>query len=185
MVVPEGLARYGGRCRHELEWRVSQDGEIELRPNRENVMFSGYQRGSILVNPFNDDGWFKTGDLGRVDELGNLIFIERLSESIRVKGEFVPISYVEDTFSKVDCIKDVAIWRRPSHLVDDEIVMYVEIRENREIDLVQISEVRQKLPAFMQPIVMLVIDQIPRDAGVGKIRRRQLSDCNVISEVQL
>lgn len=184
-IIPEGLSRYGGRCRHELEWRINPDGEIELRPNRENVMFSGYQRGKILVNPFRDDGWFETGDLGRVDELGNLIFIERRTESIRVKGEFVPISYVEDIFSKVESIKDVAIWRRPSELVDDEIVLFIETIENKKVDMVKIGEVRQALPAFMRPTVMLIVDQIPRDAGVGKIRRRQLSDCKIISEVQL
>ena len=120
-----------------------------------------------------------------MDELGNLIFIERRSESIRVKGEFVPISYVEDIFSKVESIKDVAIWRRPSELVDDEIVLFIETIENTKIDMAKIGEVRQALPAFMRPTVMLIVDQIPRDAGVGKIRRRQLSDCKIINEVQL
>ena len=184
-IIPEGLSRYGGRCRHELAWRINPDGEIELRPNRENVMFSGYQRGNTLVNPFREDGWFETGDLGRVDEQGNLVFIERRSESIRVKGEFVPISYVEDIFSKVESIKDIAIWRRPSELVDDEIVLFVETFENRIIDMERVEETRQALPAFMRPLTMIIVDQIPRDAGVGKIRRRELFDCKIISEVQL
>ena len=53
------------------------------------------------------------------------MFIERASESIRVKGEFVPIGYVEQRFASVDTLHDVAVWRRSSDLVDDEIVLYV------------------------------------------------------------
>jgi crotonobetaine/carnitine-CoA ligase len=148
-------------------------------------MFSGYQRGNTLVDPFREDGWFETGDLGRVDEQGNLVFIERRSESIRVKGEFVPISYVEDIFSKVESIKDIAIWRRPSELVDDEIVLFVETFENGHIDIGKVEETSQALPVFMRPSTMIIVDHIPRDAGVGKIRRRELFDCKIISEVQL
>ena len=65
------------------------------------------------------------GTWGRVDGAGNLVFIERRSESIRVKGEFVPIGYVEQRFASVDGIEDVAVWRRDSDLVDDEIVLYM------------------------------------------------------------
>ncbi|HRC08727.1 MAG TPA: hypothetical protein PLV41_10990, partial [Miltoncostaeales bacterium] len=88
-------------------------------------MFEGYRRGSETPSPYDTDGWFRTGDLGRIDDAGNLVFIERQAESIRVKGEFVPIGYVEDVFSKVEGIDDVAVWRRPSSLVDDEVTLYV------------------------------------------------------------
>lgn len=180
--IPEGLSRYGGRGRHDIEWRVSADGEIELRPVREHVMFEGYQRGKTLNDPFGKDGWFATGDLGRVDELGNLVFIERRAESIRVKGEFVPIGYVEDAFSKIDGIDDVAIWRRPSELVDDEITLYV---VSDKIDLDEVGVVRSSLPSFMRPTSLVHVDHIPRDAGVGKIRRRQLGEARIIEEYSL
>lgn len=181
-VIPEGLSRYGGRGRHDIEWRVSADGEIELRPVRQHVMFEGYQRGKVLNTPFAKDGWFATGDLGRIDEAGNLVFIERQAESIRVKGEFVPIGYVEDAFSKIDGIDDVAIWRRPSELVDDEITLYV---VSNEVDLNKVGVVRSSLPSFMRPTSLIRVDHIPRDAGVGKIRRRQLGEARIIEEHSL
>ena len=179
---PEGMSRYGGRARHEVQWRVDSDGEIEVRADRAGVLFSGYRRADGLVRPFDDDGWFATGDLGRVDDAGNLVFIERASESIRVKGEFVPIGYVEQRFASVDGVTDVAVWRRNSELVDDEIVLYL---VGPSIPTEAIAAVSQQLPPFMQPAAAARLAEIPRDSGVGKVRRRLLDDATVLEWADL
>ncbi|MFP4512821.1 MAG: class I adenylate-forming enzyme family protein [Acidimicrobiales bacterium] len=180
--IAEGMSRYGGRSRHEVEWLVDERGEIHVRSQRPNVLFEGYQRGGSLERPFDDDGWFATGDLGRVDESGNLVFIERMAESIRVKGEFVPIGYVEDHFAKLPGIDDVAVWRQPSDLVDDEVALYV---ATDSLDIASVVAASEELPAFMRPTVLLRVAEIPRDDGVGKIRRRQLGDVEVLEELTL
>jgi acyl-CoA synthetase (AMP-forming)/AMP-acid ligase II len=188
---PEGMSRYGGRARHEVQWRVDGTaraggdagaGEIEVRADRPGVLFSGYRRDDGLVQPFDDDGWFATGDLGRVDEAGNLVFIERASESIRVKGEFVPIGYVEQRFASVDALRDVAVWRQSSDLVDDEIVLYV---VGDAIPTEAISAVSDELPVFMRPAAAARLAEIPRDSGVGKVRRRLLDDATVLEWADL
>ena len=188
---PEGMSRYGGRARHEVQWRVNgapdagggtAAGEIEVRADRPGVLFSGYRLHDGLVRPFDDDGWFATGDLGRVDETGNLVFIERASESIRVKGEFVPIGYVEQRFASVDTLHDVAVWRRSSDLVDDEIVLYV---VGDAIPTEAISAVSDELPMFMRPAAAARLAEIPRDSGVGKVRRRLLDDATVLEWADL
>ena len=180
--LPEGMSRYGGRSRHEVQWRVDGDGGIEVRADRPGVLFSGYRRADGLVQPFDTDGWFATGDLGRVDDAGNLVFIERASESIRVKGEFVPIDYVEQRFASVDALDDVAVWRRGSALVDDEIVLYV---AGDAIPTEAIYAVSDQLPAFMRPAAAARLAEIPRDSGVGKVRRRLLDDATVLEWVDL
>ena len=51
---------------------------------------------------------------GEEDELGNLVFLERKAESIRVKGEYVPIPYVEEQFARLDGVEEVVsegTWR--------------------------------------------------------------------------
>ena len=193
--LAEGMSRYGGRARHEVQWRVrsvepgrdgsdggSGAGEIEVRADRPGVLFSGYRRADGLARPFGDDGWYATGDLGRTDDAGNLVFIERRSESIRVKGEFVPIGYVERRFAAVDDIEDVAVWRRSSDLVDDEIVLYL---QGRSIPTEAIGAVSAQLPAFMRPAALARVAQIPRDSGVGKVRRRLLAETAVLEWVDL
>ena len=188
--LAEGMSRYGGRARHEVQWRVNGTtagggtaaGEIEVRADRPGVLFSGYRRNDGLDQPFDGDGWFATGDLGRVDNAGNLVFIERASESIRVKGEFVPIGYVEQRFASVDSLHDVAVWRRSSDLVDDEIVLYV---VGDAIPTEAISAVSDDLPVFMRPAAAARVAEIPRDSGVGKVRRRLLDDATVLEWVDL
>ena len=146
------------------------------------MLFSGYRQHDRLATPFDDDGWFATGDLGRVDDAGNLVFIERASESIRVKGEFVPIGYVEQRFSSVDGIEDVAVWRRSSELVDDEIVLYV---TGTAIPAEGIRAVSDRLPQFMRPATAARVAEIPRDSGVGKVRRRLLAEATVLEWADL
>lgn len=171
--LPEGMSRYGGRARHEVVWRVDDDGEIYVKALRPNVLFDGYRRRGELIRPFDADGWFATGDLGRVDEQGNLVFIERRAESIRVKGEFVPIGYVENVFAKVGGIDDLAIWRQAGELGDDEVVLFV---TGEAIDVDAIRAVRDELPPFMRPSLLVRLKLMPRDDGVGKVRRRELDD---------
>ena len=180
--LAEGMSRYGGRARHEVQWQVGEDGEIHLRADREGVLFSGYRRAGGLLRPFDEDGWFATGDLGRTDEAGNLVFIERRSESIRVKGEFVPIGYVEQRFASVDGIDDAAVWRRDSDLVDDEIVLYM---TGESIPTDAILATSAGLPAFMRPSAVARVGDIPRDSGVGKVRRRLLTDAAVLERADL
>lgn len=180
--LAEGMSRYGGRARHEVQWRVDDGGEIRVRADREGVLFSGYRRADGLLRPFDEDGWFATGDLGRTDEAGNLVFIERRSESIRVKGEFVPIGYVEQRFASVDGIDDVAVWRRDSELVDDEIVLYM---TGESIPTDAILATSAGLPSFMRPSAVARVGDIPRDSGVGKVRRRLLGGVRVLERTDL
>ena len=180
--LAEGMSRYGGRARHEVQWRVDSDGEIQVLADRPGVLFSGYRRADGLAQPFDADGWFATGDLGRIDDAGNLVFIERRSESIRVKGEFVPIGYVEQRFSSVDGIEDVAVWRRDSNLVDDEIVLYM---TGPSIPTDAILATSADLPSFMRPSEVARVGDIPRDSGVGKVRRRLLGGVSVLEWADL
>ena len=180
--LAEGMSRYGGRSRHEVQWRVGADGEIQVRADRPGVLFSGYRRADGLLQPFDDDGWFASGDLGRTDDAGNLVFIERRSESIRVKGEFVPIGYVEQRFASVDGIEDVAVWRRDSDLVDDEIVLYM---TGQSIPTDAILATSADLPSFMRPSEVARVGDIPRDSGVGKVRRRLLGGVSVLERADL
>ena len=110
------------------------------------------------------------------------MFIERRSESIRVKGEFVPIGYVEQRFASVDGIEDVAVWRRDSDLVDDEIVLYM---TGQSIPTDAILATSADLPSFMRPSEVARVGDIPRDSGVGKVRRRLLGGVSVLERADL
>ena len=180
--IAEGISRYGGRSRSDVTWTVDETGEILVRELVDGVLFSGYRRGAILDDSLDDEGWFHTGDLGRIDDLGNLIFIERRSESIRVKGEFVPIAFLEQHFAAIEAIHEAAVWRRESALLDHELLLFV-VGDRLPLD--DIRRVAQRLPSFMRPAAVIRIPSMPRDEGVGKLRRRDLMNVVALEEAAL
>lgn len=182
--LPEGMTRLGGRPRHDVEWDLAPDGEILVRGREEGVLFSGYLDQGRLEPATDTNGWFATGDLGRRDEDGRLVFIERRSDSVRVKGEYVPLMYVEAAFAEVAGVADVAAWKRSGELGDDELVLYV-APEDGEMPVEALRAAAETLPAFMRPAALARVESIPRDPGVKKVQRRRLSPDAAIELVEL
>ncbi|GAA1015105.1 ATP-dependent acyl-CoA ligase [Acrocarpospora pleiomorpha] len=180
--IPEDASRHGGPPRKNIQWRLDGVGQILVRATRPGVLFDGYLQDGQLSAPFDDNGWFPTGDFGRRDEDGNLVFVERASESIRVKGEFVPIHFVEDHIGRVHGIDDLALWKRPGTLVDDEVVLYV---VTDSIPLAALRQASAELPAFMRPRAVIRTARLPRDAAAGKVQRRLLGEQPILEEVPL
>ena len=176
--IPSNASRWGGPPRPDIEDRIDPDGYIYVREREPGTLFAGYFSDGILDPTRDSEGWFATGDLGRRDESGALIFIERGAESIRVKGEFVPIPYVEERLGTIVELDDLALWKKPGELVDDEVVLYVVADE---VPLDAIRTVSEGLPPFMRPSHIARIRAIPRDAGAGKAQRRLLHDQEVLS----
>ena len=180
---PEGMSRFGGAPRRDVEWDLAGDGEILVRARRPHILSSGYRTASGTTDLTDENGWFHTGDLGRRDEDGHLVFIERKADSIRVKGEYVPIAFVEEAFAAIDEVEDLALWRRKSELVDQEPILYV-VASN-EIPDGKIREMSQSLPRFMRPVAVVRVDALPRNEGVGKINRRRLETLEPLEVVEL
>lgn len=170
--TPEGELFYGGRARFDVEARISDSGEILVRELAPNALFSGYLRDSGIDPAKDEDGWFHTGDRGRMDDVGGLVFIERMSESIRVNGEYVPVDYVERHLQATAGIKEFAIWSRPDAVSGQQVVLWV---TDADFDTDRMADSIKLLPKFMRPVEIVVIANLPRDSGVNKIQRRRLS----------
>jgi len=113
---------------------------------------------------------------------GDLVYIERAAEAIRVKGEFVPIQHVEQVLAPTVPGGQIALWKRPSPVVDDELVLYV------AADCVPLVELRreiERLPRFMRPTTVVRVPEIPRDSAAGKVRRRLLTSQAILDSWEL
>ncbi|MCE0767806.1 AMP-binding protein [Pseudonocardia kujensis] len=174
--LPPDVGRRGGPARADVDWTVREDGVVLVREREPGALFSGYVTAAGLDPARDAEGWFDTGDLGARDGEG-LVFLERRSESIRVKGEFVPIPFVEEHLSVVDGVRDCAIWKRPGQLSDDEVVAYV-VADGLAPAALHARIV--ELPGFMRPTAVARVDALPRDAAAGKVQRRRLDETAVL-----
>ena len=180
--IPADASRHGGPGRADIEWRVDPDGTIFVREREHAALFGGYVTASGDNSARDADGWFDTGDIGRADGPDYFVFLERRAESIRVKGEFVPIPFVENHLAGIPGIADHALWKRRGELVDEEVVLYV-VAGSLPLD-----EVKQRiaeLPAFMRPAAVAQVAALPRDAAAGKVQRRLLTEQPVLSWSEL
>jgi acyl-CoA synthetase (AMP-forming)/AMP-acid ligase II len=183
--IPPDASRHGGPGRPDIEWRLDDNGVIFVREREHAALFDGYATADGLDPARDADGWFDTGDLGRADRARGqdyLVFLERGAESIRVKGEFVPIPYVENHLAAVTGLSDHAVWKRKGALVDDEVVLYA------VADPLPLDQLRQRiadLPAFMRPVAVARVGALPRDAAAGKVQRRLLGEQPVLDWIEL
>lgn len=173
VMAEEGPTHYAGRARFDVDVKLSEEGEILVRERAEHSLFSGYLKDGELDRATDSDGWFHTGDRGRIDHLGNLIFIERASESIRVNGEYVPIDFVERTLEANAGLSEFAIWSRPDSISGQRVMLWV---ADSDFDLEKTLVAINGLPRIMRPVEILKIAGLPRDTGVNKVQRRRLHD---------
>ena len=174
----EGPTQYAGRVRFDMDARLSDEGEILVRELSKDTMFSGYLRDGVIDPSLDADGWFHTGDRGRIDAYGNLVFIERLSEAIRVNGEYVPIDYVERKLETEAGLSEFALWSKPDPVSGQRPVLFV---TDPGLDLARTTAVIQSLPGIMRPVEILRIEALPRDTGVNKVQRRRLMGETVLA----
>jgi carnitine-CoA ligase len=181
-LAEEGSLCYTGRARFDVDAKISPDGEILVRETAPNTLFSGYLRNGTIDRSIDEEGWFHTGDRGRFDGHGNLVFIERASESIRVNGEYVPIDYVERRLEVALPNTEFAIGAKSDPISGQRVVLFV---AESEFDTKRLCAEIDALPKLMRPVQIKVIRALPRDTGVNKVQRRRLGDEPVLRSIDL
>jgi carnitine-CoA ligase len=180
--IPADASRHGGRGRADVDWRLDESGTVFVREREHAALFDGYVTAEGIDPARDADGWFDTGDLGRTEAEDYLVFLERGAESIRVKGEFVPIPFVENHLAHVPGLADHALWKRRGALVDDEVVLYA-VADPLPLDALRAAIA--ELPPFMRPVAVAQLAALPRDAAAGKVQRRRLGEQPALAWVEL
>ncbi len=120
------------------------------------------------------DGWFRTGDLGRLDADGYLYLTGRNSETINRGGEKIAPSEVEEVLAAHPAVRDVAVFSLPDPVLGEEIAAAVVVANPvAAVELQRFAAAR--LAAHKIPRRILFLDAIPRNA-TGKALRAQIAE---------
>ncbi|AEF88677.1 o-succinylbenzoate--CoA ligase [Delftia sp. Cs1-4] len=120
------------------------------------------------------DGWYHTGDLGRVDEHGRLHLLGRVRETIRVGGENVTSAEIEAALLHCKGVKQSVAVGAPDERLGEIIVAFVEAQEGVKLDAESLrEELKPKLARFKIPHCLVFQKEWPM-TGSGKIARKEL-----------
>jgi malonyl-CoA/methylmalonyl-CoA synthetase len=149
-------------------------GQIEVRgPN----VFGGYwRRPELSASEFTEDGFFRTGDLGRLDQDGYLAIVGRSKDLIISGGLNVYPKEVEEALDRIDGVLESAVIGVPDPDLGERVVAVVVPATGRTVDEATIrAEARRRLASFKVPKRVHLVDALPRNA-MSKIEKGVLRD---------
>jgi long-chain acyl-CoA synthetase len=148
-----------------------QPGEIAIKGPQ--VMAGYWQRPDETAKVMTADGFFKSGDVGTVDERGFFKIIDRKKDMILVSGFNVYPNEVEEVASACPGVLECAAIGVPDEKTGETVKLVV-VRKDPALTQVQImAYCREHMTAYKQPRVIEFRDELPK-TPVGKILRREL-----------
>ncbi len=140
------------------------------------TLTSGYLNAPELNRECFQDGWFKTGDLGSVDEDGFLTLHGRLNDVINRGGEKISPLEVDAALSSHPAIADAAAFSIPHSRLGEDVAAAVVVRPGMTVTPVELRMYLQdKLASYKIPRRISIQDQLPK-GKTGKVLRRQLGE---------
>jgi crotonobetaine/carnitine-CoA ligase len=155
-----------------------EPGEIVIRSKRPHTLFLGYYKNEEATAKATAGGWFHSGDRGRRDPDGYFVFIDRLKDSIRRRGENISSYEIERIVNDHPLVAESAAVGVPSELGEEE-VMIVVVPAGDGLDHVELLEFcRERMAEFMVPRYVQVISELPKTA-TQRVQKYQLRDRGV------
>jgi acyl-CoA synthetase (AMP-forming)/AMP-acid ligase II len=174
----EDMARKPGSCglpHHSTEVRLAPDtGELQVRGP---LLYSGYYNDEAATRAaHSEDGWFRTGDIGEVDDEGFLSIVGRARDVIRTGGETVAPTEVEDALSDHPAFADVAVVGLPDPQWGEVVCATVVLRDGAAAPSLEelVSHCQHRLARFKRPRRLEVVAVIPRTPATNQVQRRLL-----------
>jgi len=151
-----------------------QQGEVCVRGY--NVMKGYYNNPEATAQTIDEEGWLHSGDLGVMDEAGNLSITGRHKDMIIRGGENIYPREIEEFLYRMDGIRDVQVAAVPSEKYGEEVGAFVILNEGANLEPSDIQDFcRGKISRYKIPRYVHFIDQYPMTAS-GKIQKYKLTE---------
>jgi long-chain acyl-CoA synthetase len=146
-------------------------GEIAIRGN--NIM-KGYWRRPEATAEAIPDGWFRTGDLGRVDADGYFTIVDRKKDLIIRGGYNVYPREIEEVIYEHPAVAEVAVIGLPDPDLGEEVGAAVALKPGASATADELREhVKTQVAAYKYPRHLWIVDALPKTA-TGKILKREI-----------
>jgi carnitine-CoA ligase len=140
-------------------------GELWLRGTRGIQLFLEYFDNPEANEKSFEDGWFKTGDMVRMTTGGNIAYVERDADILKVGGENVSAREVEEVVSTVAGVSKAAVVGKKHDFLDQVAVVFVISNSDApdEADLAEqvVAACSARLASFKVPRAVYFVDEFP------------------------
>ncbi|MFF7545237.1 class I adenylate-forming enzyme family protein [Streptomyces canus] len=171
----ENLATTEGRPPQGMSVRIV-DGEVRLKGE---AVCQGYLDPSQTAEAFDEEGYLRTGDLGRLTATGHLVLTGRLKDVIIRKGENISAKEIEDLLAAHPDVGDVAVIGLPDAERGERVCAVVEQPEGAgtlTLDAVTAYLRAEGLSTHKLPEQVEVVDALPRNETLRKVLKYQLRE---------
>jgi crotonobetaine/carnitine-CoA ligase len=141
-----------------------EPGEIVIRSQREHTLFLGYYKNPEATDKAMTGGWFHSGDRGRRDPDGYFVFLDRLKDSIRRRGENISSYEIERIVNDHSGVAESAAVGVPSDLGEEEVMIVVVPKDNGIDPAELVDFCRDRMADFMVPRYVRIRDELPKTA---------------------
>lgn len=170
-----------GRPIPHQQVRIGDDEGLDVPPGsigeilvRGPKVFSGYWRDAKATQDAFIDGWFRTGDLGRIDEDGFLYIEDRKKDLVVSGGENIASPEVERVLYEHPDIVEAAVVGHPDDRWGEVPHAFIVVREGAELTPAQVRDFcRERLAKFKAPAYTTIVGALPRTAS-GKVIKADL-----------
>ncbi|MCW2794206.1 MAG: AMP-dependent synthetase and ligase [Nocardioides sp.] len=172
----ETVATTCGRAIPGMGIRIAENGELLVRGDY--VMLGYLSDPAATAEAIDTDGWLHTGDIGVIDEQGNLTITDRLKDMYISGGFNVYPAEVEQALARLDGVADVAVVGVPDERLGEVGKAYVVVSagsatESSLTEADVVAYCRERLANFKVPRHVEFVDALPRNLS-GKVLKTEL-----------
>jgi long-chain acyl-CoA synthetase len=147
-------------------------GEIVIRGH--NLMKGYWNREDATKEAITDDGWFRTGDMAKMDEDGYFFIVDRKKDLIIRGGYNVYPREIEEVLYEHPAIQEAAVVGVPHDELGEEVGAAVVLKEGESVEADELkSYVKEQVAAYKYPRTVWFVDELPK-GPTGKILKREI-----------
>ena len=151
---------------------LGSEGEVTTRGPE---LFLGYTDPALTAESILPGGWFRTGDIGRLDADGCLTITDRKKDIIIRGGENISSREVEDLVMRLPGVIEVAAVAMPDAVLGEKVCVFVRARDGAALSVEQVDQAFREFGVARQktPEKLVLVDDLPRTAS-GKVKKAEL-----------